>query len=184
RITHTSVPEFLDQAGAVAPGAAGALFIPSLTGQRTPVLDPAARGTFYGLTDQQGIPELARSVVEGIVFACRHAFETMVGDRVRPTRLMLGGGPSQHPVVRQVVADIFGLPVQPLVSPDLTALGAASLAAHALGWSTFASTSDPAAAIAPDPRNRDLYDTLFAIHVDAMERSRDISHRLHALSQE
>lgn len=184
RITHTSVPEFLDQAGIVAPAAAGALFIPSLTGQRTPVLDPAARGTFYGLTDQQGIPELARAVVEGIVLACRHAFETMLGDRVCPTRLILGGGPSQHPVVRQVVADIFGLPVQPLVSPDLTALGAACQAARALGWPAFASTSDPSDAVAPDPRNRDLYDALFAIHVDAMERSRDISHRLHAMSQE
>ncbi|MGB3305941.1 MAG: FGGY family carbohydrate kinase [Thermomicrobiales bacterium] len=184
RITQTSVPEFLDQAGTIAPGAAGALFIPSLTGQRTPVLDPAARGTFYGLTDQHGVPELARAVAEGVVLACRHAFETMLGDRPRPTRLMLGGGPSQHPVVRQIVANIFDLPVQPLTSTDLTALGAARLAAQARGWPAFDLACDPAAAIAPDPRNRDLYDTLFAIHVDAMERSRDISHRLHAMAQE
>lgn len=178
RLTQTAVPDFLDLAADVPPGGNGALFIPSLTGQRTPVLDPGARGTFFGLTDQHGIPELARAVVEGVILACRHAFATMTTDRDRPTQLLLGGGPSQHPVVQQIVADIFRLPVQPLDSPDLSALGAARIAAQALGWPAYGDAVSSMEKIVPIADHREIYDRLFAIHVDAAETSREISHRL------
>lgn len=178
RLTQTDVPGCLAAAAVVPAGARGALFIPSLTGQRTPVLDPGARGTFYGLTEQHGIPELARAVIEGVVFACRHAFATMMGDHALPAKLVLGGGPSQHAVVRQIVADIFGLPVQPLNSADLSALGAAQIAMHALGWAEKVHDSDTTGEIVPNPSNQAVYENLFAIHVDAAEASRDISHRL------
>lgn len=178
RLSQTAVPDFLDLAANVPAGSRGALFIPSLTGQRTPVLDPGARGTFFGLTDQHGIPELARAVVEGVILACRHAFATMTVDRQRPTHLLLGGGPSQHPMVQQIVADIFDLPVQPLDSPDLSALGAARSAAQALDWPAFDDARGSVEKIVPIADHREIYDRLFAIHVDAAETSRDISHRL------
>ena len=178
RLTQTAVTDFLDLAAEVPPGGRGVLFIPSLTGQRTPVLDPGGRGTFFGLTDQHSIPELARAMVEGVIFACRHAFATMTTDRDLPTQLLLGGGPSQHPVVRQIVADIFGLPVQPLESPDLSALGAARIAAQALGWPAFDDAGSSVEKIIPIATHRAIYDRLFAIHVDAAESSREISHRL------
>jgi len=178
RLSQTDVPACFALAANVPAGARGALFIPSLTGQRTPVLDPGARGTFYGLMEQHGIPELARAVIEGVVFACRHVFATMVSDHERRAKLLLGGGPSQHAVVRQIVADIFGLLVQPLESADLSALGAARIAMHALGWPEDIVDSDTTGAIMPDSSNNEIYDTLFTIHVDAAETSRDISHRL------
>ncbi|MGI8485565.1 MAG: xylulokinase [Thermomicrobiales bacterium] len=180
RITQTAVTDFLDLAGEVPAGSRGALFIPSLTGQRTPVLDSGARGTFFGLTDQHGIPELARALVEGVILACRHAFATMTTDRDLPTTLLLGGGPSQHPVVRQVVADVLGLPVQPLDSPDLSALGTARIAARALGWPEWTDAARSVEKIVPNAAHRAIYDRLYAIHIDAADASREISHRLNA----
>jgi xylulokinase len=177
--TGIGVPALLDSASAVMPGADHTLFIPSLTGQRTPLLDPFARGSFFGLTDRHTSADLARAVAEGIVFACRHAYATIVAGGTAPSGIRLGGGPSQHPLIRHLVADIFDLPVQPLESPDLTVLGAARSGALALGWPDSEPKFDTSALVMPNPDRVAFYDRLFPLHIDAAEASRDISHRLH-----
>lgn len=183
RTTETPVAALLDEAATVSPGAEGVLFIPSLTGQRTPVLDALAKGAFFGLADRHERRHLARAVAEGIILACRQALDTIAGDRNhRPARVRLGGGPSQHPLVRQLVADILGLPVLPMASPDLTAIGAARSAALTIGWPDPPVAPDPgamAATILPDQEAATHYEALLGIFLDAQEASRTIAHRLH-----
>ncbi|HEU0166072.1 MAG TPA: FGGY family carbohydrate kinase, partial [Thermomicrobiales bacterium] len=180
-ITGTGVPTLLDRASSVAPGAERALFIPYLTGQRTPILDSLARGSFFGLTDRHTSADLARAVAEGIIFACRHAYATIVAGGNSPSTIRLGGGPSQHPLIRQLVADIFNLPVQPLESPDLTVIGAARSGALALGWADPEPRFDTSTVVTPEPGRVAFYDRLFPLHIDAAEAGREISHRLQAL---
>jgi xylulokinase len=178
RITGTPVAALLDEAAAVPPGAEGVLFVPSLTGQRTPVLDALAKGSFLGLADRHERRHLARAVAEGVILACRQALDTIAGDR-RPARVRLGGGPSQHPLMRQLVADILGLPVLPMASPDLTAIGAARSAALAIGWpDPHVAPGDDAATILPDPEAAARYDALLAVFLDAQVATRTIAHRL------
>ena len=178
RITGTPVATLLDEATDVTPGAEGVLFVPSLTGQRTPVLDAQAKGAFFGLADRHERKHLARAVAEGVVLACRQALDTIAGNR-RPARVRLGGGPSQHPLMRQLVADILGLPVLPMASPDLTAIGAARSAALAIGWpDPHAAPGHDASTIRPDPEAASRYDRLLAIFLDAQEASRTVAHRL------
>lgn len=181
RSTGTPVSTLLDEAETVAPGADDCLFIPSLTGQRTPVLDARAKGAFFGLSDRHERAHLARAVAEGVIFACRQALDTITADQAgRPTRIRLGGGPSQHPLMRRLVADIMNLPVVPMASPDLTALGAARSAALAIGWPDPLPDAVHAEPILPDPTNTVAYEAMLGIFLDAQEASRSIAHRLGA----
>ncbi|MGC4192948.1 MAG: FGGY family carbohydrate kinase [Thermomicrobiales bacterium] len=179
RNTDAPVATLLDEASTVAPGAEGVLFVPSLTGQRTPVLDALAKGAFFGLADRHEREHLARAVAEGVILACRQALDTIAPGNARPARIRLGGGPSQHPLMRQLVADILGLPVLPMASPDLTAIGAARSAALAIGWpDPHVAPNDDAATIRPDPEAAAGYERLLAIFLDAQEANRTIAHRL------
>ncbi|MGB3327484.1 MAG: FGGY-family carbohydrate kinase, partial [Thermomicrobiales bacterium] len=95
--------------------------------------------------------------------------------------IRLGGGPSQHPLMRQLVADILALPVLPMASPDLTAIGAARSAALAIGWPDPAQAPEgDTSTILPDPAARARYEAILPIFLDAQETTRTIAHRLHA----
>jgi len=163
-------------ADAAPPGANGLLFLPYLVGERTPHMDPYARGAFVGLTAAHGRSELVRAVLEGAVFAAADAFAVLSESGAAPTRIVLAGGGARSVLWRQIVADVFGLPVLPLATADGSALGAAMLAAIGTG------ALDPAASwaayetpVEPDPvthaRYRDLlalYRRQYAIHRETM----------------
>ena len=79
-------------AGECSPGAGGLLFLPYLSGERTPYMDPAARGVFLGLTAQHGRAELARSVMEGVTLACYDAYSVLAEMGAKPDSVILGRG--------------------------------------------------------------------------------------------
>jgi xylulokinase len=97
-------------------------------------MDPSARGSFVGLRASHGAAELARAVVEGIAFSLHEALAAVAVGSDRPAEILLGGGGARHPLWSRLLADSFGLPVRTLAVADLSAYGAAMLAAHHLGW--------------------------------------------------
>jgi xylulokinase len=113
-----------------APGdASGPLFVPHLTGERTPLLDPAARGGWVGLSLATDRSALLHSVPEGVAFGIRWARDSLAveaGSTDGSLRL-LGGG-SLAPGFAQLLADVLGEPLELLEVPDASALGAALLA--------------------------------------------------------
>ena len=110
---------------------AGPVFVPYLTGERTPVLDDRVRGGWSGLDLAHGRAELLRASAIGVVCGIRHALESLAGER--STRVVIGGGGTSTPAMRQLMADVFGVPVAPLVFRNVSANGAALLAAQAAG---------------------------------------------------
>jgi len=115
------------------PGANGLLFLPYLLGERTPHMDPGARGLFLGLTAEHGRAELIRAVMEGVALACYDAFEVLAEVGARPEQVILAGGGARSDLWRQIVADVFDLPVRPLATREQAAMGAALLAGGGLG---------------------------------------------------
>jgi xylulokinase len=115
-------------------GAGGLIFLPYLTGERTPHLNPNARGAFIGLDAGHGRAHLTRAVMEGISLALFDAW-TALREVVpaSPQRIVLAGGGARSRFWRQMLADIFGLPIRPLVTTEQSAYGAALLAGSALG---------------------------------------------------
>jgi xylulokinase len=157
-------------------GARGLIFLPYLVGERTPHMDPQARGMFLGLTLQHGRPELARAVMEGVTLACYEAYLALVETSTPPLELILAGGGARSSLWRQMAADAFGLPVRRLRSDEQSAIGAALLAGAGIGlfqpgeraqaWASY----DPP--LEPDLMRHARYQELFELFRSAYRNNR------------
>ena len=165
-------------------GARGALFLPYLVGERTPHMDAAARGAFLGLTAQHDAGDLVRAVMEGVTLAIHDAYAVLRETGAAPQRIVMAGGGARSPLWRQMVADVFGLPVFALATVDQAAMGAALLAGAGAGmfapveasqrWAHYGARSDP------DAIRHDRYQELSEIFRDAFNPVAGVSHRLGA----
>jgi xylulokinase len=131
----TAFAPLVDEANDVPPGSDGLLFLPYLSGERTPYPDPLARGAFVGLTAHHGRPHMTRSVLEGVSFGLRDSLELMrtigVGgfDEIRAT-----GGGIKSSLWRRILADVLETTVVTTTASEGAAQGAAMLAAVGIGW--------------------------------------------------
>lgn len=122
-------------AGEVPPGAEGLLFLPYLSGERTPHPDPLARGAFVGLTLGHDLRHLTRAVLEGVAFGLRDGLDLMVGAGVeRPDSITASGGGTRSPLWRQILADVLGARIDTVATEEGAAFGAATLAGVGAGW--------------------------------------------------
>ena len=156
-------------------GADGLVFLPYLTGERTPHPDPLARGAFVGLTVGHGRAHLVRAVLEGVAFGLRDALDLMAGVGVRATEVRATGGGSRSPLWRRILADVLEADVRTTSTAEGAAQGAAILAAVGAGWfptvgdacrafvevgPAVAPSADAAPYRAAHARYRDLYPAL------------------------
>lgn len=110
----------------------GVFALPHLIGTRE---DPDQRAAIVGLTAGTSAGTIRRALIEGIAFSVRAKLEEMTGNGGVPARILLGGGLAQRADVRQLFADVLGIPVHAVSQPEITAYGAALLAQHNLtGW--------------------------------------------------
>jgi xylulokinase len=125
----------LDEAASQSPtGANGVLFLPYLSGERCPVNDADATGCFLGLRGRTSKGDLARAVLEGVAFSLRQAYDLMEAATGPAKRLILAGGGAVSPLWRQIMADVFALPVVTLEAGDEGgSFGAAILAGLGAG---------------------------------------------------
>ncbi|ULL14649.1 xylulokinase [Paenibacillus sp. H1-7] len=124
------VYEYLTELASTAPlGSEGLLFMPYLTGERTPHPDPQARGGFIGLNLRHSKAHLTRAVLEGITFGLRDSLELVKASGIEIKELRVNGGGARSGFWRQMIADIFGYPVVTVNSTDGPAYGAAVMAA-------------------------------------------------------
>ena len=119
--------QLADATTAVEPGSEGLVFLPHLVGERTPHMNPHARGVFYGLALRHTWRHMARAVMEGVVFSLLDGLD-LIRERGEVHRIIASGGGAQHPLWLQLQADIFGLPVVSGEGREAAALGAALLA--------------------------------------------------------
>jgi xylulokinase len=163
--------EIADAAATVPPGAEGLFFLPYLAGERTPHMDPHARGGFIGLTLRHGRAHMARAVMEGVVFGMRQGLALMLDLGVTPERdvghgIVASGGATQHPLWLQLQADMFNRPLYRTTTVEAAAVGAALLAGVGVG--VYADVADAVsrvvryadAVVMPDPENVARYASL------------------------
>jgi xylulokinase len=93
------------------PGADGLVFLPYLTGERTPHMDPLASGLFLGLRLHHSAGHLARAVMEGVTLALRECL-LLVSESQPPEQIILSGGAARSPLWQQIQADIYNKPVE------------------------------------------------------------------------
>ena len=139
------------------------LFVPHLSGERTPYSDPALRGSWTELSLADDRAALFRSALEGAAFAIRDALDALLAGDCRPDRqpdrrprLRLAGGGTLAAAWRQLLADVLALPLYAVDVPAASGRGAALLGACAAGLLSFADIQGPLAPSAglvaePDP---------------------------------
>jgi xylulokinase len=147
------------------------IFVPHLSGERTPYCDPALRGSWTTLSLAGDRTSLLRCTLEGVAFAIRDALDALLGAD-RPPRLRLAGGGTLAAGWRQLLADVLGLPLYAVDVPAASGRGAALLGAHAAGLLSFDDITGPLAppdglAAEPDP-------AMAVFHTDRYARFRHI----------
>ena len=131
----TSFAELVAEAADVPPGADGLVFLPYLTGERTPHADPSARGAFVGLTVRHTRPHLTRAVLEGVAFGLRDGLELMRRAGVDlPAELRASGGGTRSALWMQIISDVLRTPLSVTATAEGAAYGAALLASPVAGW--------------------------------------------------
>lgn len=166
---------------AVAITAQSPLFLPHLQGERAPLWDAQARGTFAGLTAATGPGELAAAVLEGVAFSARLALEALQRSGATvPETLRLGGGGAASDRWCQIRADALGRVLIRMRGSDAGAVGAAVLAG--VGSGVLPDLAQAAARLvaedrrfAPDPAAARLADRRFAIWQQLYQQVRPIN---------
>ena len=128
-----SYDTLIEAAAGVEPGCEGLLFLPYLSGERTPHADPHARGAFVGLTLRHGRSHLTRAVLEGITFGLKDSLELAGALGVAVTRVRVSGGGARSAMWRQLMADILNVEVATVNVTRGAAFGAALLAGVGVG---------------------------------------------------
>jgi xylulokinase len=171
------------------PGSEGLVFLPYMSGERTPHLDPDARGAFVGLNLRHSLPHLTRAVLEGVTYSLKDCLDLMVGLGVPVTEVRATGGGARSPLWRQLQADVFGLPVHRTRTEEGPAFGAALLAGVAGG--AYSDVFEACALIRldpdvniPDPARNRLYRRYHEAFTALYAATAPVMHRLTELSSE
>jgi xylulokinase len=165
------------------PGAEGLIFLPYLTGERTPHADPYARGVFFGVTLKHRKNELVRAVMEGVTFGMRDSFEIIaeMGIPVREVRAI--GGGARSALWRKIQAAVYQVPLSLLLVDEGPAFGAALLAG--VGNRAFQSVEEACKKavkvverIEPDPEWVNLYQGIYQVYRDLYPALREFYRRV------
>lgn len=162
--------EILTAEAANAPvGSEGLLFLPYLTGERTPYADPNARGTFFGLTLRHDKRHMVRAVLEGVAYSLRDSIELFRDLAIPIQQVRAAGGGARSVMWRQIMADIFDTELVTVNVTDSTAFGTALLAG--VGTGVYGSVPEACAATVrivdrtdPIPENQATYNEYYPIY--------------------
>jgi ribulokinase len=154
-------------AAAIKAGADGLTVLDFWQGSRTPIKDPQARGTIWGLTPAHTPGHLLRAVYEGTAYGNRHILDKLGQLGVPTSRIVACGGGTHSGLWLQILADVAGVPISLTTVPDAVALGSAICAAIGAGAFPDLRTAGQAmvhlsTTVEPDTSLRAVYDEGYA----------------------
>ncbi len=177
----------MNEAAKAPAGCNGLLFLPYLMGERTPHLDPEARGMWFGLTAAHTRSHLIRAILEGVAFSLRDSLEIFKELEIPVEQIRASGGGSRSFLWRQIQADIYDKELVTLKTSEGSAFGAALLAG--VGARTYASVEESARqaiqireCLYPRLSNRSVYDRLYEVYRSLYPAVREMAHRLSELA--
>jgi len=126
---ETSFQSLIDEAQEVDPGSEGLIFLPYLTGERTPYPDPLARAAWIGLTIRHNRAALTRAVLEGVAYGIKDIFGLIQGSGLGSIQqVRISGGGAKSTLWRQIIADVLNVELVTVNTTEGAAFGAALLA--------------------------------------------------------
>lgn len=170
-------------------GSEGLVFLPYLSGERTPHMDPLARGMFFGLTLNHSRAHLMRAVMEGVVFSLRDCLEIYAQLGQSSQRIIASGGGARSAPWLQMQADIFDREVYTSKMLEQAGVGAAICAGVGAGvYESYGQACDTVirwndVPAVPDPEGAARYRDYYALYRDLYAANRELMHRCTQLSR-
>ncbi len=174
--------ELVKEAEGIAPGSEGLVVLPYFSGERTPLNDPRARGTYFGLTLAHTRAHLFKATLEGIAFSIRHNFDVMKTVGARIDEVIAVGGGTKNRIWLQAVSDICGVPQR--IPSVITGASYGDAFIAGLGAGVFSSCNDIekwvnySGTVTPDPAKYELYNKYFQVYLELYKRNKDLMHDL------
>jgi xylulokinase len=174
----TSYDKFFKDAAKSPPGAKRLIFLPYLTGERTPWWDSKARGVFFGLSLEHKEQDIVRAILEGVGFGICHIINLFKQNGAEPTEIRTSGGQAKSPLWNQIKADITGLPIKTTKIVDSATLGLAIIAGKGIGlYDSIVDTAETLVKISkvyePNKENHELYSQMQEIYEDLYPSLKD-----------
>ncbi|WP_369205001.1 FGGY-family carbohydrate kinase [Streptomyces sp. PU-14G] len=162
------------------PGAGGLLMLPYFAGERTPVMDPHARGVIAGLTLSHTRGDLYRAALEATAYAVRHNIEALraAGGDIR--RVVAVGGGTQGGLWTRIVSDVTGRPQELRTTSIGASYGGALLAAQLVGEASIDDWNPVREVVTPRPEAAARYDELYGLYRALHPATADVVHALAA----
>ena len=157
-------------------------FLPYLMGERSPINDVNARGTFIGMTMDTSRADLVQAMLEGVAFAVRDSFEVARSLGADISRSRFCGGGSRSPLWRKIFANVLGIPLEMVKTEQGPGYGAAILAM--VGGGLFPSVEEAAGALTEIGSVTEPEPELTALYEDRYRRFRRIYPALRPLFPE
>jgi xylulokinase len=165
-ILKTPVPKLTKALGTKLTGPSSALFLPYLSGERTPVGDAQVRGLTMGLGHETDAKTMTHAVLDGVAFAFRDNLEALKDAGTNVKRVMAVGGGTHSELWLKIIATVLGVPVDLPVAGDVGgAFGAARMglmAATGASYKSVCTTPKIAKTILPDVKAKAAYDAAYA----------------------
>lgn len=176
---RSSLDLFNEEAAAVAPGSDGVIFLPYMSGERTPIWDPNAKGVFYGLDFSKTKGHFIRAAMEGTAYALKHNLDVAkeAGAEVSVLRAM--GGSANSLLWTQIKSDITGKPIVVPSSDTATTLGAVILAGVGTGMykdfdEAVSLTVEEKRFHEPDPDKAEVYGENYMTYIELYQQLKGI----------
>jgi xylulokinase len=159
------------QAAEAEPGCEGLIFLPYLTGERTPYPDPDARGVFFGLTLRHDRRHMARAVLEGVAYGLQDSFAIFERMGVPIGQVRASGGGARSALWRQIMADVTGREHVTINVDEGPALGAALIAGVGTGvWGSVEEACRATIRVVdrcrPDSQRQAVYARYYSVYRD------------------
>ena len=169
-----SIHQWLDRKAAEVPAATDLLFLPYVLGEKTPLMDPHARGTLVGLGLHHDLRHVWRAALEGVVFGFRHHVDVFAECGLAVTQVFAADGGAASDLWLQIAADAIGRPVARIDRHPGSCLGAAFVAGMGLGvlkdWGEISRYVARGRVFTPDSANAAALDAKYALWRDTYRR--------------
>ena len=177
----SSLVQLGELAEQVNAGSDGLIFLPYMSGERTPIWDPDAKGVFYGVDFSKTKGHFVRACMEGVAYSLRHNLEVAASAGADVEVMRAVGGSANSLIWTQIKADITEKPIVVPYSDTATTLGAAMLAGVGCGMYTsyeeaVALTVRETRRHEPDPEKKAVYDRNYKKYLELYENLKGIMH--------
>jgi xylulokinase len=169
---------FDQRALAIPAGSDGLIVLPYFLGEKTPLMDPRAKGVIFGLDLHHGPEHIFRAMLEAVIYGFRHHLDVLWEAGHTPARIVATNGGVSSGLWRNIAADVLNAPVTSFKGHPGSSLGVAFTAGMAGGvfddWSDIDRFLTDAVVDRPDPEQTRVYDRGYTIYRELYERLRDL----------